>query len=362
MADDREASQKTEEPTPKRLEDARKRGQVVHSREVANWLMLVAVAIVVVGLAPGLMDSLGHTLTPFIERPHAFTVGADGSIEGMETSLFAILAPLAAPFALLVVAALASSFLQHGFLFSPEALKPNFDKISPLAGFHRLFSMRSVVELIKNVLKLAVISAVGVLAVWPEMDAIERLITMGTLDTLEELHSLVMRLLIGVCAILAAIAALDYLFQRFQFIRQLRMTREEVREEYRQTEGDPHIKGRIRQLRQERARRRMMAAVPTADVVITNPTHFAVALKYDQANMDAPRLLAKGADLIAHRIREVAKQHEIPIIENPPLARALYAGVELDQEIPAEHYKAVAEIIGYVWRLKDRTNPRAQPS
>jgi flagellar biosynthetic protein FlhB len=133
-----------------------------------------------------------------------------------------------------------------------------------------------------------------------------------------------------------------------------------VREEYRQTEGDPHVKGRIRQLRQERARRRMMAAVPTADVVITNPTHFAVALKYDQASMDAPRLVAKGADLIAHHIREVAKQHEVPIIENPPLARALYAGVELDQEIPAEHYKAVAEIIGYVWRLKGRANPHAQ--
>jgi flagellar biosynthetic protein FlhB len=360
VADDREDSQKTEEPTAKRLEDARKRGQVVHSREVANWLMLLAVAIVVVALAPGIMDSLGQTLRPFIERPHAFSVGADGTIEGMETSMFAFLAPLAAPFALLVVAALASGFLQHGFLFSTEAIKPDLDKISLTQGFHRLFSVRSVAELAKNLLKLAVIGVVGLLAVWPEMDAIERLISMGTLDTLEELHSLVARLLIGVCAILAAIAALDFLFQRFQLMRQLRMTREEVREEYRQTEGDPHVKGRIRQLRQERARRRMMAAVPTADVVITNPTHFAVALKYDQASMDAPRLVAKGADLIAHHIREVAKQHEVPIIENPPLARALYAGVELDQEIPAEHYKAVAEIIGYVWRLKGRANPHAQ--
>ncbi len=361
MADDREDSQKTEEPTQKRLDDARKRGQVIHSREVANWLMLTAAAIVVVALAPGLMSDLGNVLLPFIERPHTISVGADGSIEGPGLALLSVFLPLAVPFGVLLIAALASGFLQHGFIISSESIKPSFEKISLKKGFQRQFSMRALAEFAKSLIKLVVVAGVSVIAVWPEIDTIERLIAIGTTGMLDALQELVMRLMIGVCAILAAIAALDYFFQRHQFLKQLRMTREEVREEYRQSEGDPHVKARIRQLRQERARRRMMAAVPSADVVVTNPTHYAVALKYDQAKMNAPRLVAKGSDLVAHRIREVAKQNNVPIVENAPLARALHAGVELDEEIPAEHYKAVAEIIGYVWRLKGRMNPHAQP-
>lgn len=362
MANEKDQSQKTEEPTQKRLDDARKKGQVVQSREVSSWLMLLTVAIIVVGLAPGIMSDLGHVLMPFIERPHTLNVGSEGAIEGPGLALSSVLLPLAVPFALLIVAALATGFLQHGFLISTESLKPDLGKISPLKGLGRLFSSRSLTEFVKGVLKLVIVSGVGVIAIWPEFDTIERLVTMGVPAILDEIHRLVTRLLIGVCAILAAIAALDYLYQRMQHIKQLRMSREEVREEYRQTEGDPHAKARIRQLRQERARRRMMAAVPGADVVITNPTHFAVALKYDQAAMNAPRVVAKGADLVAHRIREVAKASDVPIVENPPLARALYAMVDLDAEIPGEHYKAVAEIIGYVWRLKGKMKPHAAPS
>ncbi|MGD9538050.1 MAG: flagellar biosynthesis protein FlhB [Alphaproteobacteria bacterium] len=362
MADDKDDSQKTEEPTPKRLDDARKKGQVAQSREVSSWLMLLTVAIIVVALAPGIMSDLGHVLLPFIERPHTLSVGSDGIIEGPGLALSSVLMPLAVPFALLVVAALATGFLQHGFLISAESLKPDFSKISPLKGLERMFSSRSLAEFAKGILKLVVVSGVGIVAIWPEIDTIERLVAMGTAGVLDELHRLVMRLLIGVCAILAAIAALDYFYQRMQHLKQLRMSREEVREEYKQTEGDPHVKARIRQLRQERARRRMMAAVPSADVVITNPTHFAVALKYEQATMSAPRVVAKGVDLIAHRIREVAKANEVPIVENPPLARALYATVELDAEIPGEHYKAIAEIIGYVWRLKGKMKPHAAPN
>ena len=360
MADDRDDSQRTEEPTQKKLDDARKKGQVIQSREVSNWLMLLAVSIVVIALAPGFMGSMGKKLTTFIEQPHLYRIDAPGALEGLQASFLDLLLPIGVPMGLLLIAALASSVLQHGFMFSTESLKPQLDRLSPMAGFHRIFSVRSFVEFIKNLLKLAVISGAGVFAVMPEMDTIERLISKNPQATVDELAAIVTRLLIAVCAVLAAIAVLDYLYQRIQFLREMRMTREEIREEYKQTEGDPHVKARIRQLRQERARRRMMAAVPNADVVITNPTHFAVALKYDQAKMNAPTLVAKGADLVAHRIREVARENEVPIVENPPLARALHAGVELDQEIPAEHYRAVAEIIGYVWRLKGRMSGHDQ--
>lgn len=361
MADDREDSQKTEEPTQKRLDEARKRGQVVNSREVANWLMLTTIAIIVVALAPGIMGDVGKAMLPFIERPHTLSVGANGTIESPGLALLSMLTPMAVPFGLLVIAALASGFLQHGFMISTESLKPKFEKISLRKGFRRQFSMHAFADFAKNLLKLSVVAGVCLIAVWPEVDTIDRLITMGVSGMLDELQTLIMRLMVGVCAILAAVAALDYFFQRFQHIKQLRMTREEVREEYRQTEGDPHVKARIRQLRQERARRRMMAAVPSADVVITNPTHYAVALKYDQNKMNAPRLVAKGSDLVAQRIREVAKENEIPIIENAPLARALYAAVDLDEEIPTEHYATVAEIIGYVWRLKGKMRPKTTP-
>lgn len=360
MADDREDSQRTEDATPKKLEDARKKGQVVHSREVSSWVMLLAVSIVVIALSPSLMGSMGKKLTTFIEQPHLYRIDSTGSFMGLQIGILDLLLPVGVPLGLLLIAALASGALQHGFVFSGESLKPQLDRLSPLSGFKRLFSMRSMVEFVKNVLKLAVISGAGVFAVMPEMDTIERLISLSPQATVDELAAIVTRLLIAVCAVLAAIAVLDFLYQRFQFMREMRMTREEVREEYKQTEGDPHVKARIRQLRQERARRRMMAAVPSADVVITNPTHYAVALKYDQAKMGAPMLVAKGVDLVAMRIREVAKENEVPIIENPPLARALHAGVELDQEIPTEHYRAVAEIIGYVWKLKGRMSGHDQ--
>ena len=248
MADDKDQSQKTEEPTQKRLDDARKRGQVIQSREVSSWLMLLTVAIIVVALAPGIMGDLGQVLMPFIERPHTLSIGDEGAIEGPGLALSSVLMPLAIPFALLIVAALGTGFLQHGFLISTESIKPDLGKLSPLKGIERLFSSRSLAEFAKGVLKLVVVTGVGVIAIWPEFDTIGRLVAMGVSGMLDEIHRLVMRLLIGVCAILAAIAALDYLYQRMQHVKQLRMTREEVREEYRQTEGDPHVKARIRQL------------------------------------------------------------------------------------------------------------------
>jgi flagellar biosynthetic protein FlhB len=207
-------------------------------------------------------------------------------------------------------------------------------------------------EFVKGSAKIAIVGAMAYYLLRPEFDGLERFFGFDMVALLAVLKTLTIRLIAGVLAVLAAVAALDVFYQRMSRLRRLRMSREELRDEYKESEGDPLVKGRLRQLRMERARRRMMQEVPKADVVITNPTHFAVALRYDQTAMGAPKLVAKGADLVARRIRELAEEHKVPIVSNPPLARALYAGVEIDQEVPPEHYKAVAEIIGYVMRLR----------
>jgi flagellar biosynthetic protein FlhB len=206
-----------------------------------------------------------------------------------------------------------------------------------------------------------VIVAVVVAVVWPDIPRLPRIMTESTGDMLTDLQIVVFKIIGAVIILMTLIAFIDIIYQRYDHHKKLRMTKQEVKDEFKQTEGDPQIKGRLRQLRQEKARQRMMAAVPESSVVVTNPTHFAVALKYDQATMSAPILVAKGVDLVAKRIRDLARENEIPIVENPPLARALHAGVELDQEVPPEHYQAVAEIIGYVMRLKQGLRPDKFP-
>ncbi len=354
MAEEQDQSQKTEEPTLKKLEDAKKKGQGVNSREVTNLVMLTAAAIVVVVILPSLMGNVASSMRPFIAEPHLIRLGDADAPSGLGNIGFILISTLGVPLAIFVVAALASGFLQRGINFSTEPVKPELKKISLVKGFKRLFSMRSVTEFAKGIAKLVIVGAVGVATVMPELEGLELLTSMSTEAFMEKIHDLVTRLLIGVVSILALIAGLDYLYQRFEFIKQMRMSRQEIKDEFKQTEGDPQIKGKIRQLRQERARGRMMAAVPEADVVLTNPTHYAVALKYDDNATGAPTLIAKGADLVAKRIREVAEENEVPIMRNPPLTRALYETVDLDEEIPVEHYKAVAEVIGYVWRLKGK--------
>jgi flagellar biosynthetic protein FlhB len=237
---------------------------------------------------------------------------------------------------------------------APERLAPKLERISLGSGARRLFSLRSLVEFAKGLAKIAIVAAVVAALMVPEFSTIE---TMTTFQGEEALHTIVRlgaRLLVGVLAVVTLIAALDYLYQRMAFLRQMRMSRHEVKDELKQTEGDPQVRARLRQIRQERARRRMMAAVPQSTVVVTNPTHYAVALKYELDAMAAPVLLAKGADNVALRIRQVAEEHKIPIVESKPLAQALYAGVGIGEEVPQEHYKAVAEIIGYVFRLQGK--------
>ncbi len=235
-----------------------------------------------------------------------------------------------------------------------EGITPKLDKISPMAGLKRMFSSRSLAEFVRGLLKLAVVGAVAMFLILPEVAHLNKLIGMEMVQLLGETKALLAKLLIGVVAIVAAIAAIDVIYQRLQHMREMRMSRQEIKDEFKETEGDPLVKGRLRQLRMERTRRRMMAQVPQSDVVVTNPTHYAVALKYDPNSMAAPKMMAKGVDAVAAKIREVAKEHGIPIVENPPLARGLFAAVDVDEEVTPEFYKAVAEVISYIFKLKRR--------
>jgi flagellar biosynthetic protein FlhB len=227
----------------------------------------------------------------------------------------------------------------------------NLSKLNPISGFGRLFSLRQVLDLIKSMIKIALVSMVAYGTLWPAMSSIDSFVGADVTDTLLELMHLMKRFLIAILVTLLALAVLDYLYQRWEFSRNQRMSKQELKDEFKQQEGDPMIKARLRKLRMERARKRMMKAVPTATVVVTNPTHYAVALKYDRT-MPAPKVVAKGMDLIALRIRDIARENSVPVVENAPLARTLHAMVDIDRDIMPEHYKAVAEIISFVMKLR----------
>ena len=355
MSDSQDDSQKTEEPTGKKLGDARKKGQIAQSKEVTNFASLLALTFAVTILAPYMAIQLYSSMAVVIEHAAVARIDAGSTSEilmGLVIDTFLALAPTLGTVMVLGVAA---TLGQSGILFTTDPIMPKLEKLSPLAGFKRLFSLKSIVEFIKGIIKLAIVAFIAYVLMSPELDRAEELLTMDLIEVLKEIQTLVIRLMMGVLAFMAVVAIADYIYQRYEHYKQLRMSRQDIRDEHKQAEGDPQIKARLRQIRADRARRRMMAAVPKADVVITNPTHFAVALQYDTSAMAAPVVVAKGSDAVAFRIREVAKEHKVPIVENPPLARALFASVEIDEQIPEIHYKAMAQVISYVYRLKGRT-------
>ena len=345
MSEQPDDSQKTEEPTSKRLRDARRKGQIATSREVNTWLLLFGFGALLAAGGTALMRDLRQVLERFVISPHLVDMSAGGLGDTLFRLLVEVTAVLAIPMGLFVVLALAGSVGQNGLLFTGEPMKPKAEKVSLLKGAKRMFSAKQLAEFVKGMLKIVIVGTVGFLLLLP--------IT----ELLDEVLALVLRLLAAVLAIMLAIAIADLFFQRYQHKKQLRMTKQEVKEEFKNAEGDPQIKARLRQIRNERARQRMMQAVPQADVVVTNPTHFAVALQYEPDEMEAPKLVAKGQDVLAHRIRDLAEELDIPVVENPPLARALYAGVEVDEYVPPEHYETVAKIISYVFNLKGRRMP-----
>lgn len=356
MADGEEEdeAQKTEDPTAKRIEDSRKKGQVAMSKEVNNWVMLFAGTLIIGVMSGPIFGGMSDVLRAYLERAEDFPSAPGGVDIALGGGLTEVMKILFLPALMLVAIAIMSSFLQIGFIWAPEAIKPDISKISIIKGFSRLFSMRSIMEFVKGILKLTVISIVGVIIVAPYFDKFEFFVGLPIPYMVAEMQSLIMRMMVGILVALLVIAVIDLVYQRAEHHKKMRMTKQEVKDEYKQMEGDPHVKGRLRQLRAEKARQRMMQAVPQADVVITNPTHYSIALKYDPDTMEAPICIAKGMDEVALRIREIAKQNNIILFENKILARALYDSVELEQSIPQDHFKAVAEVISFVFKTRGR--------
>jgi flagellar biosynthetic protein FlhB len=358
MADERDDSQRTEQPTQKRLQDAEERGDVVQSPDISAWLVLATATAFIALAGSQTASSLGRMMTGFLAQPHALALNAKtagGLMEGLGAQLLMI---LAAPLGLLLAVGVGAHWLQHKPVLSWEKLKPDVARLNPLKGFSRLFGRAALVSFAKGLLKTAA-AAVAIGAVlWPARNELLALITMPVVALLPWVQGLTTQILIAALAVLGVIALADYGFQYFERLRRLRMTRQEIRDEFKQTEGDPAVKARLKQLRAERARRRMMAAVPKAAVIITNPTHYSVALAYEQGKTAAPVCVAKGVDSLALRIREVGQAHDVPIVENVALARTLYASVDVDETIKPEHYKAVAQVIGFVMRAKNKAAAR----
>ncbi|MCR4378528.1 MAG: flagellar biosynthesis protein FlhB [Rhodospirillales bacterium] len=351
---DEDQSQKTEDPTDRKLSKAKEKGQTGSSNEVKNWVILFGGTLMLAILAPWMMTGVTNMSIIYVEQPETIPVEFDTIVPLFIDISLEMLLYLAPFFAVLMVMALAANLGQSGFLYAPSKIMPDLAKLSPLSGLKRMFSLRSVVEFVKGILKLGVVTVVSYSMAVPLLSEIAMMPDYSISAMLDELFIVAIAISAGATIVMTVVAVLDFLYQKFEFTKSMRMSRQEIKDEYKDSEGDPQIKARIRKLRAQRAQQRMMANVPTADVVITNPTHYAVALSYKMDNMQAPRLVAKGMDSLAFKIREVAEENDVPIVENAPLARALYATVELDEEIPVEHYQAVAEVIGYVMKLKGK--------
>ncbi|MCP5433502.1 MAG: flagellar biosynthesis protein FlhB [Alphaproteobacteria bacterium] len=360
MAEDKDDAERSEDPTAKRLKDAADKGDVAKSAELSGWIvLLVATGLVATSAGPtaASIAALGRALLA-----GAGNIAVDGkSLTGLSATLVGgIVVALALPFGALMFAGLLGNIVQHRPTVNLEKIQPKLEKISPLKGFKRVFGPQAVVNLLKGLGKIAIVGTAAIVALWPERDWLAATVQLAPASLLELVQREAVKLLAAVVISLILVVLLDVAYQRFTFWQRMKMSRREIKDEFKQTEGDPHVKARLRQIRSERMRRRMMQAVPQATVVVTNPTHFAVALKYEPETekMRAPVCVAKGADLVAQRIRQLAEEHKVPIVENPPLARTLYATVDIDAEVPPEHYQAVAQVIGFVWRLRAKAKGR----
>jgi flagellar biosynthetic protein FlhB len=359
VSSEEDKSSKTEQPTQKKLDDARRRGQVAKSQEVNHWFMIAAFGLLIGFFGPSAASDIKQAMEPFVAKPHAIPADPGNLGAMIVETIVEIFWALFIPMLITVFAGLFANFIQIGPLLTAEQLKPKLEKISLIKGTQRLFSMKSLVEFAKGIAKLSIVTLAVVLVMYPYRDELTNLAGISLPEMLEILRWMAVKVIVAVLSVLLVIAVADFAFQQFKHNEEMMMSKKEVKDEQKQTEGDPQVKQKMKQLRQEKSRKRMMAEVPDATAVVTNPTHFAVALKYIQAEMAAPKVVAKGQDLVAYRIREVARENDVPIVENPPLARVLYDTVELDQEIPPEHYKAVAQVIGYVMRQRGGQQGRA---
>lgn len=343
--------EKTEEATQTRREDFRKRGQVAQSKELSSAIILLVSAGAIVFLSKFFFGELSELLR--------YSFGADmvSAVRGGDVTtamrmaggkLMLLLLPV---MGIALIVGVGSSIVQVGLLNVEDALAPNFDKINPIEGFKRMFSLRTVVEALKAILKLVFIGAIVLMIIKSEVVRVPSMIQFSAAQLVQYMGDITVRLLAGIGMAMGVLSGADYFFQRWDLDKKMMMTKQEVKEEHKQREGDPLIRARIRRVQREMANRRMMEKVPQADVIVTNPTHIAIALKYD-ANLPAPQLIAKGADLIAEKIREIARANNIPIVENKPLARAMFKTMKLGQVIPRELFVAVAEVLSYVYKLR----------
>lgn len=356
MAEDSEKdqSQQTEQPTQQRLEKARKDGQIALSKEVSHFALICSLLLIGVYLLPKTFKTLAEVMTFYL------SFSSQIPIENFKTSIMQGLEKVALSFALpigvLVLFALGIGFSQTGFVLNKKSMQPKLENVSPMKGFKKIFGVKALMEFFKNVIKLLIIIYITYLVMRPEFYKLYGITSLTISGLLTELSEQMMHFLWILMAVIGSVALLDYGYQKFMFLRNLRMSRQEIKDEFKDTEGDPHVKGKQKQLRQERSRQRMISDVPTATVVITNPTHYAVALKYEIDEMDVPVVVAKGIDAVALRIKEVAEEADVKIVENPPLARALYANLEIGDDVPTEYYEVVARVIRFVLGF-DKTPP-----
>jgi flagellar biosynthetic protein FlhB len=355
LADDKDPDSKTEEATPQKLEEARKKGDVAKSADVAPALSLLGATAVIVMGGGYFATSMAEAFIPFIASPHLLIGGLEAGA-GVEIGMNAIWA--AAPFLgavmlATIVGGVGGNVFQSGFLFSAEKMKPKWEKVSPMGGLKRIFGPDGLMQFAQTFAKLIAVSVICWMVLKPHAREFENMAAMSPLTILPLARDMMIALMASTLVFLVLGAGADFIWQKMRFAKRQRMTKEEVKEEYKNTEGDPHVKAKLRQIRMQRSRQRMMQNVPKATVIVTNPTHYSVALRYEAGDA-APVCVAKGVDALALRIREVAREHDVPIVENVPLARALYAAVDIDETIPREHFEAAARVIGFVMQKRKR--------
>jgi flagellar biosynthetic protein FlhB len=352
MADNDQDQEKTEQATSRRKDEARGKGQVARSQELVSVSILVACLIYFYFGTSGLVKNIMEFMSYGLRQAGSTVLTADSINSIIVTYIykgFIIISPVMLT---VIVAAILGNVLQIGVMFSAESVTPQFSKIDPLKGFKRLFALRSVIELLKNIFKMCIISIVAYVVIKGELDNMFPLMEQSTWAMMIYLGRICFKILLATTIVLLILAIMDYIYQRWEYEKSLRMTKQEIKDEYKNTEGDPLIKARIRRMQRDIARKRMMAEVPKADVVITNPTHLAIAIKYDAVKMLAPIVVAKGANIIAEKIKEVAGENDVPIVENKPLAQVLYKMVDINEAIPEDLYRAVAEVLAFVYEQK----------
>lgn len=361
MSETEDKSQQTEDASERKLEKAREKGDVFLSKEVNAFLSIFTLSLCIILFGKFFAVSLADTLKQFILFPtdiiHSLSRNQSSSLSENMMQIVGdlildILPFLLVPALIMMIVNILGSLAQHGMIFSTSVIELKLERISPIAGFKRIFSFNSVMELLKGILKIILVGSIVYVVLKSEVKFLTHSYSIPIFGGFQLLTNTLIKLFVGICCFMFGLAVIDFLYQRFNYLNKMKMSKKEQKDEHKDQEGSPEVKSKLKSMRAKMSKKRVMAAVPNADVIITNPTHYAVALEYKPEKMDTPVMIAKGQDEIALMIRELAKKHKIPIVENPPLARLLYADLEMGMQIKEKHYKAVAEVISYIMKLQ----------